>query len=98
MYLASLSKDFSSITALMKLLKSSVGPILNDSTSEMINFFNSGQSDSGMYTREAAEHFCPWYSNAPRTMAVADAFTSAEGCTKMKSFPPVSPTMRGYER
>ena len=27
--------------------------------------------------RLAAEHFCPWYSNDPRTMAVATAFGSA---------------------
>ena len=27
------------------------------------------QTDSGTYARDAAEHFCPWNSNAPRTMA-----------------------------
>ena len=45
--------------------------------------------------REAALHFCPWYSKAPRRIAVASAFGSALGWAKMKSFPPVSPTRRG---
>ena len=31
-----------------------------------------------MYARDAAEHFWPWYSNAPRTSAVATACGSAE--------------------
>ena len=39
----------------------------------------SGQSVSGMYAREAALHFCPWYSYAPRTIATASASTSALG-------------------
>ena len=46
-------------------------------------------------TREAAEHFWPWYSNEPRTIAVATASGSAEGWARMKSLPPVSPTTRG---
>ena len=45
--------------------------------------------------RDAAEHFWPWYSNEPRTIAVASASTFAEGWATMKSLPPVSPTMRG---
>ena len=57
-----------------------------------------GHSDFGTYTRLAAEHFCPWYSNPPRAMATASACASADGCATMKSLPPVSPTMRGYER
>ena len=48
-----------------------------------------------MKAREAAEHFCPWNSKAPRTSAVTSAGTSAEGWAKTKSLPPVSPTMRG---
>ena len=52
----------------------------------------------GMYAREAAEHFCPWNSNAPRESAVATSAGFAEACATTKSFPPVSPTIRGYER
>ena len=48
-----------------------------------------------MKRRDAAEHFCPWYSKAPRTIAVAIPSTSADSCARMKSLPPVSPTMRG---
>ena len=54
-----------------------------------------GQIDRGMYARDAAEHFCPWNSYAPRTSATASASTSADGCAKTKSLPPVSPTRRG---
>jgi len=42
-------------------------------------FLTDGQILSGMYAREAAEHFCPAYSNAPRTRAVARAGTEALG-------------------
>ncbi len=52
-------------------------------------------SDRGTYAREAAEHFCPWYSNAPRTSPVTSAAGSALGCATTKSLPPVSPTSRG---
>src|SRR5687768_13126848 len=55
-------------------------------------------SERGTYTRLAAEHFCPWYSNPPRAIATATARGSDDGCATMKSLPPVSPTMRGYER
>ncbi len=48
--------------------------------------------------RLAAEHFCPWYSKLPRTTATARAAGSAEAWATMKSLPPVSPTMRGYDR
>ena len=54
-----------------------------------------GQRLAGAKTREAAEHFWPWYSNEPRRMAVATASASALGCATMKSLPPVSPTIRG---
>src|SRR6185312_13280843 len=47
--------------------------------------------------RLAAEHFWPWYSKPPRTIAVASAAVSADACAMMKSLPPVSPTMRGYD-
>ena len=56
------------------------------------------QIERGTYAREAAEHFWPWYSKAPRISAVCSASTSAEACATTKSLPPVSPTMRGYDR
>ena len=48
-----------------------------------------------MKSLDAAEHFWPWYSNEPRRIAVATAAGSADACARMKSLPPVSPTMRG---
>ena len=39
-------------------------------TVEGIDYLYSS-SIEGMYTLEAAEHFCPWNSNPPRVMAVA---------------------------
>ena len=45
--------------------------------------------------REEAEHFCPWNSKEPRTMAAARGSMSAVAWAKMKSLPPVSPTRRG---
>src|SRR6266542_997090 len=56
------------------------------------------QMERGTYARDAAEHFWPWYSYAPRTSAVCSASTSALACAKTKSLPPVSPTTRGYDR
>src|SRR2546423_1524115 len=53
------------------------------------------RDDRGTYARDAAEHFWPWYSKAPLTMAVDSTSRSAEGCASTKSLPPVSPTMRG---
>ena len=49
----------------------------------------------GTYAREAAEHFCPWNSKAPRIIAVVSTSGSALGWAMMKSLPPVSPTSRG---
>src|SRR5205823_3734197 len=48
-----------------------------------------------LVARVAAEHFCPWYSNAPRTSAVRSTSTSALEWATTKSLPPVSPTTRG---
>ena len=84
-----------SITAPMKFEKSLTSPIVMVPTSSTSRSFSSGQRFEGAYTREAAEHFWPWYSNEPRTIAVARASTSALGCATMKSLPPVSPTIRG---
>ncbi len=83
------------MTAPMKLEKSATSPTRSSPTCSTSRSLSSGQSLDGAYTREAAEHFCPWYSKEPRTIAVASASTSAVGCATMKSLPPVSPTMRG---
>ena len=58
-------------------------------------FFTSSAILEGIYALDAAEHFCPWYSKAPRSKAVATTSASALLCTSTKSLPPVSPTMRG---
>src|SRR5690349_5883862 len=81
----------------MKFLKSSTLPILNDSMSAINFAFTCFHRFEGIYAREAAEHFCPWYSKAPRERAVTSESTSALGCASTKSFPPVSPTIRGYD-
>ncbi len=65
------SKAFSSITALTKQSKSRTSPTLIRLSMPSIFSLISGQRDKGMYAREQAEHFCPWYSNAPRIKAVA---------------------------
>ena len=80
----------------MKFSKSVGSPIRIVLTSATSFSFTSGHRFDGTYSREAAEHFCPWYSKEPRTTAVATASASADGCARMKSLPPVSPTRRGY--
>ena len=84
-----------SMTAPMKFSKSAGSPIRIVLTSSTSFSFTSGHRFDGTYSREAAEHFWPWYSKEPRTTAVATASASADGCARMKSFPPVSPTRRG---
>ena len=79
----------------MKFEKSATSPTLIAPTCSTSRSRSSGQRLFGAKTRDDAEHFWPWYSNEPRTIAVASASTSAEGCATMKSLPPVSPTMRG---
>ena len=81
----------------MKLRKSFTSPTRISLIMATTRSRTSGQIDFGTYTRLAAEHFCPWYSKPPRTMAVASAAVSAEAWATMKSLPPVSPTMRGYD-
>src|SRR5690554_4211878 len=95
MAFANLSKEASVITADIKLLMSSGDPILKVFTSSVTYRFTSPHNEAGIYAREAAEHFCPWYSKAPRDKAVATSFASAEGCAHTKSLPPVSPTILG---
>jgi len=52
-------------------------------------------TDFATYAREAALHFWPWNSKAPRISAVRRTSGSALGWATTKSLPPVSPTMRG---
>ena len=83
------------MTAPMKFEKSVTSPIGSDSVTPTRSSRSRAHTDRGTYAREAAEHFWPWNSNAPRTSAVRSTSTSAEGCATTKSLPPVSPTMRG---
>ena len=80
---------------MIKFSKFSGEPILKDNTSFFTNSNVSSAFDLGKYTREAALHFCPWYSNAPRVIAVATCFAQALGWARIKSLPPVSPTILG---
>jgi len=82
----------------MKLRKSRTSPIFSSFIIARVRSRTSPHSDCGTYTRLAAEHFCPWYSNPPRAIATATSCGSADACATMKSLPPVSPTRRGYER
>ena len=88
-------KALPSITAPMKFVKSADVAHLDLGDLLAQRLAHRGHSEAGMYARDAAEHFWPWYSKAPRTSAVTSAATSAEGWAKTKSLPPVSPTMRG---
>ena len=83
------------MTAPKKFEKSLTSPTLIVPTSLSSVSRTSPHRFDGMYSRDEAEHFCPWYSNDPRTTAVATASRSAEGWATMKSLPPVSPTIRG---
>ena len=85
----------SSITAPMKLEKSVTSPIARPSVSATSWSLILSHTERATYARDAAEHFWPWYSNAPRSIATRATSGSAEGCTTTKSLPPVSPTMRG---
>lgn len=49
-----------------------------------------GQTLSGTYILEHAEHFWPPYSKAERIVPVTTLSTSADLCTKWKFFPPHS--------
>ena len=85
-----------SMTAPMNVDRSdATSPMVRDSTVPMKSSFIRFHTLRGTYAREAAEHFWPWYSNAPRTSAVRRTSGSADGCAITKSLPPVSPTSRG---
>ena len=67
------------MTAVMKLLKSSTDPILKLLIPAISLFLTAAARVEGIYALEAAEHFCPWNSNAPLSKAVATTSGSAEG-------------------
>ena len=94
----SLANDRSSMTAPTKLWKSVMSPIGSESTSLTRSSRILVHSERGTYARDAAEHFWPWYSKAPRTSATRRTSMSAEGWARTKSLPPVCPTRRGYAR
>ena len=80
----------------MKFVKSLTSPIAiaADLALERLAHL-AARGSRGCRAATTAEHFWPWYSNEPRTIAVATAAGSADGWARMKSLPPVSPTMRG---
>ena len=86
----------SSMTAPMKFEKSVTSPIVIglDLGDELV-LASSSTPTAATYAREAAEHFWPWNSKAPRISAVRSTSGSADGWATTKSLPPVSPTMRG---
>ena len=87
------------MTAPMKFDRSVTSPIVMPSTSAANSSLKPEfQIEAGMYAREVAEHFWPWYSKAPRVSAVFSTARSALGWATTKSLPPVSPTSRGYVR
>ena len=79
----------------MKLEKSVTSPMVMFSTSCRKGSRIFSHTDRATYARDAAEHFWPWNSNAPRISATRSTSGSALGWATTKSLPPVSPTMRG---
>merc|ERR1719365_79640 len=82
MYPDTLSKDFLSMTADVKLSASVAEPILRPFWISTRPSLICGQRDSGAYTLEQAEHFCPEYSKADRMVEATTVSTSAVGWTK----------------
>src|ERR1044072_2884667 len=64
-----LAKARSSMTAPMKLDRSGTSPMARPSVSAMNWSRIFFQTDLATYAREAAEHFWPWNSKAPRSIA-----------------------------
>src|SRR3972149_1729974 len=71
----------------MKLPKSRTSPTRSAATSARSRRSTSGQSEAGMNAREAAEHFWPWYSKAPRGSAGAPRGGAARGGGGAHSLP-----------
>src|SRR5947209_7161451 len=86
------------MTAPMNMEKSVGSPIEMDSVASASGARSSFHNDLGTYARDAAEHFCPWYSKAPRSSPTRNESREADSCATTKSLPPVSPTSRGYVR
>ncbi len=85
-----------SMTAPMNVDRSAAtSPTVSDSAVATKSSRMRFQTERGTYAREAAEHFCPWYSKAPLISAVESTAGSADGWASTKSLPPVSPTRRG---
>lgn len=95
MYPLQVSKEALSITAAMNVSNSCTSPTFSEAVYSLSSVSTSGQMLAGMNAREHAEHFWPWNSNEPRTIAAARGLISAVLWAKMKSLPPVSPTRRG---
>ena len=79
----------------MKFEKSVTSPMVRLSVSATNWSCIFAQTDFATYAREAAEHFWPWNSKAPRISATRSTSGSALGWATTKSLPPVSPTIRG---
>jgi len=82
----------------MKLRKSATSPMRISSIIATMRSRTSGHSDAGMYARDAALHFCPWYSYAPRDEAHRHLLRLGRRVRHHEVLAAVSPTMRGYER
>ena len=67
------------MTAPMKLEKSVTSPIVIASTSARNESFILFHTERATYAREAAEHFWPWNSKAPRISATRSTSGSADG-------------------
>src|SRR2546428_12168493 len=86
---ASFVNDRPSITAPPKLVRSVTSPYASDSALDASRSRSPpSHRDRGTYALDAAEHFCPWHSKAPRISAVWSPSTSAEECAMTKSLPP----------
>ncbi len=55
------------MTAPMKVLNSAGSPTGIASVAAASGSRSCSHTEWGMYAREDAEHFCPWYSNDPRS-------------------------------
>src|SRR5262249_41788989 len=87
--------DDESITAPMKLEKSATSPTLIVPTSSARRSRSAGHRFEGAYTREAAEHFCPWYSGGAGAAGGGAGGGVGGGRGENESFPPVPPDVPG---
>jgi hypothetical protein len=85
----------SSITAPMKLRKSRTSPWRIVRIIATTRSFTSGQSDFGTYSAARRRALLPLVLERAADDADGQRLGSADGWARMKSLPPVSPTMRG---